>query len=229
MKRAADRDGSDPYTPGHGTDAFAVRHYDLALTYRPLTNRLDAHAEIHAVARRELAVVVLDLAGLDAAKVTLDGGRVKRYRQAEGKLRITPARPLAAGTGFILGVTYSGHPKPIRSRWGAVGWEELTDGVLVAGQPIGAPSWFPCNDHPRDKATYRIAITTDAPFTALANGQLVGRANKASKTTWSYEQREPMASYLATVQIGRYEIRKLPSGDVLAREFQRFLRQRGDR
>ena len=39
----------------------------------------------------------------------------------------------------------------------------------------------------------------------VANGTLAERRVRASRTTWVYEQPEPMATYLATVQIGRYE------------------------
>ena len=64
-----------------------------------------------------------------------------------------------------------GAPGPRRSRWGAIGWEELEDGVLVAAQPIGAPTWFPCNDRPDDRARYRIAVTTEADYTVAATGR----------------------------------------------------------
>ena len=78
--------------------------------------------------------------------------------------------------------------------------------MLVASQPSGAATWFPCNDQPGTKATYRIAITTDSPYQVVANGRLVSRSDAAaSRTTWVYEQAEPMATYLATVQIGRYD------------------------
>ncbi|MEV0459745.1 hypothetical protein [Catellatospora methionotrophica] len=40
---------------------------------------------------------------------------------------------------------------------------------LVACQPVGAPSWFPCNDHLADEAAYRITITT-VPYAVLATG-----------------------------------------------------------
>ena len=96
--------------------------------------------------------------------------------------------------------------------WGEVGWEELTDGVLVAGQPNGAPSWFPCNDHPRNKASYRIAVTTDAATGPCATACCVAQASRSSRQTWVYEQAEPMATYLATVQIGRYGLVSLPTG-----------------
>ena len=108
---------------------------------------------------------------------------------------------------------YAGTPKPlIDKHHGDAGWEELDDGVIVAGQPHGAPTWFPCNDRPDDKASYSIAVTTAADYTVVANGELVETKRGSSTVTWRYEQPEPMATYLATVQIGRYdELRPTPA------------------
>ena len=36
-----------------------------------------------------------------------------------------------------MDIRYSGLPSPDYGQWGEVGWEELDDGVLVAGQPTG--------------------------------------------------------------------------------------------
>ncbi len=101
-------------------------------------------------------------------------------------------------------IEYGGAPKPRRTRWGTIGWEELDDGVLVASQPSGAPTWFPCNDHPFDKASYRIRVETDAAYTVVAIGELEDQRVISGQGEWVYEQREPTASYLVTLQIGRY-------------------------
>ena len=130
-------------------------------------------------------------------------GAGSRSHTRAAKLRVTPARPVAGR--FTVEVRYVGQPRTGPQPWGDVGWDELTDGVLVASQPIGAPSWFPCNDHPSDKATYRIAVTTAAPYRVVANGVLTARRRSAGTRTWVYEQPEPTASYLVSVQIGRYD------------------------
>ena len=135
----------------------------------------------------------------------MNGGRVRRFSQRNGKLRIELAAALPAGRVLSIDIRYSGNPRPIRGPWGEIGFEELTEGVIVAGQPNGAPSWFPCNDHPSEKASYRIEVTTDSPYTVVCNGDLFSRTVRASQTTWTFTQDEPMATYLATLQIGRYE------------------------
>jgi aminopeptidase len=204
----------DTYVPGSGDDGYRVKHYDLELTYRPASNRLSGTATLEIRALRPLTQLSLDFAGLTVEKVSIDDQRARKYAHRRQKLVVTLERPVAAGAKLSVAVKYSGQPRPMHTRWGDIGWEELREGALVAGQPTGARTWFPCNDHPRDKATYRFVITTDSPFAVLANGTLLSRRTRASTTTWTYEQRAPMAAYLATVQIGSYEIRDLPSGKV---------------
>lgn len=194
-----------PYFPGHGDHRYGVAHYDLRLVYRVAANRLDGTARLTVSAAEPLGELSLDFGRLRVSGVTVDGVAA-RYQHDRGKLRVTPPRPLPAGEQAVVEVRYSGKPMPVPSPWGGLGWEELSDGALVAGQPIGAPSWFPCNDRPGDKASYRISVTTASAYQVIANGALVARRRGPGTTTWIYDQAEPMASYLASVQIGRYQI-----------------------
>jgi aminopeptidase N len=200
---------TDPYLPGHGNPGYRVARYELDLDYRIPTNRLAGTATIRAQADAPLRKLALDLsAKLRVARVRLEvDGTAKRgtkHAQTARKLTITPAAPIPAGAEFMLVVEYAGAPAPLRSRWGTVGWEELTDGVIVASQPSGAPSWFPCNDRVDDKAAYDIRVSTDAAYTVVANGTLAEHRVASGKGHWRFEQPEPTATYLATVQIGRY-------------------------
>jgi aminopeptidase N len=191
----------DEYLSAHGEDGYRVAHYDLALAYRPAASRLTARATITALAERTLPEIRLDFARLRAEKVRVDGAPA-RHAHRDGKLLVRPARPVEAGRSFTVAVDYAGTPQPVRSHWGDIGWEELTDGALVASQPTGAPSWYPCNDRPADKATYRIAVTAPARYTVVANGALVSRRVAAGNATWVYHQPVPMSTYLVTVHIG---------------------------
>ncbi|MGW5692630.1 hypothetical protein ACWEWX_17115, partial [Streptomyces asiaticus] len=175
----------DSYLPEHGNGGYRVTHYDLELTYRPNTGRLSGRARISAVAEQggepgavgePLSGFSLDLGAFRVDGVLVDGARPARYTHRADKLRIRPARPLPAGAPFTVEVRYVGVPRPVKTRhWGDLGWEQLEDGALVASQPIGAPSWFPCNDHPADKASYRIEVTAPSPYTVVAAGTLDSR------------------------------------------------------
>ncbi|MEF2978196.1 M1 family metallopeptidase [Subtercola sp. YIM 133946] len=195
----------DPYLPTSGNGGYTVIHYDLDCDYRVASNRLTATATITARATQRLSKFSMDFAGLVASKVTVNAARTTHLQQTARKLVITPATAINNGTEFTIVVKYSGQPKPVRSQWGEVGWEELSDGVIVAGQPSGAPSWFPCNDHPSNKATYAFRFSAETPYRVLCNGELVRKTQRASRTQWEFHSHEPMATYLATVQIGLYE------------------------
>lgn len=193
-----------PYEP-HGCAAIHVEHYDLDLTYRVSTNRLAGVAVLRVRCLEELRDLALDLAGLTVKKVAVEGARLAKFVHRQQRLRLKLDATVPAGAVLTVTVRYEGNPQPVRSSWGTVGWEELEDGALVASQPIGASSWFPCNDRPSDKATYRTSVTTESAYRVLAHGVLVEHYVRAGTTRWVYEERHPTSSYLATVQIGRYE------------------------
>ncbi|CAN5277148.1 M1 family metallopeptidase [soil metagenome] len=196
----------DSYLSTHGNGGYRVDRYELDLTYRMSTNRLAGVATIHATATQALSRFSLDLSRLRVSKLRLEGHRGTKFVQTAGKVTVTPAAAIGAGTAFTIVVAYAGAPSTIASRWGAVGWEELDDGVIVAAQPSGAPTWFPCNDAVGDKATYDIHFATDQAYSVVCNGVLVEHSIIAGQGIWHYEQVEPTATYLATVQIGRYQL-----------------------
>jgi len=196
--------GADPYVPGHGDTSYSVEHYDLALTYKPAGNHITGRAVVELVVKERADRLRLDLHALRVTKVTVAGAPLAHWDHQRGRLLLELATVIAAGTRITVTVGYQGNPKPVPGPDGGAGWEELEDGVIVASQPYGAPSWFPCNDRPSDKATYRIAVTTASGYAVVANGRLMEKRTASSRTTWVYDVPEPMATYLATVQIGRY-------------------------
>ena len=202
------------YLPRSGTEDYAVLSYDLDLAYRVATNRLDATAVIRCRARVELTAIVFDLVHLRAKRVRVDGDKRAKFGQSATHLRVKPHRPIPAGAEFIVDVAYDGSPAPRRTRWGSLGWEELSDGVIVASQPSGAPTWFPCNDRPADKAAYRIRVTTEQPYTVLATGELAEHSVSGGRGAWTFHRAEPTSSYLAAVQIGRYVVEPRRSAGV---------------
>ncbi|MFF7683832.1 M1 family metallopeptidase [Microbacterium sp. NPDC007973] len=205
--------GADPYAPQSGDRSYDVESYDLSLTYRVRTNRLDGVATIVGIARESLSSFALDLVGLRTGRVRMDGAPV-RFAAGPRVLRVTPGRTIAPGERFAVEVTYGGAPAPRRSRWGTVGWEELTDGALVAGQPIGAPTWFPCNDRPDARARMRMEITVDDGYAVAATGVAGAIIRRGGRVTTTFTSDVPTATYLAAVHVGRYRTRPLAgSGD----------------
>lgn len=205
----------DPYLPTAGNFGYRVSRYELELEYKVAINRLAGTATVTTVTLAELQTFSLDLSSaLSVAKVTVNGKRPKHFRTDRDKLHITLADRLPAGAAMTVAVRYSGTPRPKRTPWGEVGFEELTEGALVAGQPNGASSWFPCDDHPSAKASFRVQIATESAYLTLANGKLLSRRARAGMTTWTYEQSEPTSTYLITLQVGPYTRRRMAKNGV---------------
>lgn len=192
----------DPYLHGHGDTRYRVSHYELDLTYKVATNRLDERAQLHVEIVEATPRIDVDLRGLHVGKVLLDG-RPTRYRRKAHCVTVEVGRR-EPGERFVLELRVSGKPGPVPGVHGEAGWEELSDGSMVGSQPQGAPSWFPCNDDAANKATYRITVTTDAEYHVIANGTRTECTRVGGNNRWTYEMRRPMSPYLATVQVGDY-------------------------
>ncbi len=208
--RKSDPPVIDPYLPGNGNFGYRVSRYELDLEYKVNINRLAGSATITAATLASIRTFTLDLSdALAVSKVSVNGRRPSSFHTSNGKLHVTLSSALPPGAAMSIVVRYAGNPRPIRSLWGDVGFEELTAGALVAGQPNGAASWFPCDDHPSSKASYRIAVSTENPYYAVANGKLASKRTRAAMTTWTFEQAEPTSTYLITLQIGEYQTHRL--------------------
>jgi aminopeptidase N len=204
----------DPLFPLAGNGGYDVRHYALQLGYDPATTILDGTALIVASAKQDLGRFDLDLRGFTVSDVRVDG-RPAAFTRDGQELQITPVRALRAGSAFAITVRYSGTPEVIVDPDGSIeGWVPTADGAFVVGEPQGAPGWFPANDNPQDKATYDVAVTVPAGLTAVSNGVLLGQLTRKGRTTFLWHESSPMATYLATATLGRFDVARSRIGGV---------------
>jgi aminopeptidase N len=166
-------------------------------------------ATVSARATQNLSRFNLDFVGLTVRSIKVDG-RAASWSRTEHELTIAPAHGLRKGHRFTVVVRYDGVPVTQQLVLGPgftieAGFIHTDDGAIVAGQPEVAASWFPVNDHPIDKASYTFVVTAPADLQVVANGRLLARKRHGAKRTWVWNAPEPMASYLATVDIGKFE------------------------
>ncbi|MGI5398136.1 M1 family metallopeptidase [Streptomyces sp. CA-135486] len=199
----------DPLFHKLGNGGYDVQHYTLTLDYDPATSRLEGTAEITARATQDLSAFNLDLHGLTVESATVDGKKAAANRAGD-ELTVRPHRDLDKGRTFRTVVRYAGTPTVIVDKdkdTSEEGWLTTADGALAVGEPAGSMAWFPGNNHPSDKATYDITVTVPKTLQAISNGELQSERTTGDRTTFAWKSKKPMASYLATLAIGKYDVK----------------------
>jgi aminopeptidase N len=219
----------DLYFPEDGNGGYDVGHYTLRIRYDPSTDRLDGRADLALTATHALSQFNLDFGALDITALRVDGTAAQWRREGDHELVVTPPTPVAAGRGFRVEVEYGGVPA-------GESFRHTANGAVVLGEPDSATTWYPANDHPRDKATYDFAVTVPDGLTAITNGVPDGSQVAEGWRTWRWSAKSPMASYLSMLMIGRFRIfesthegrpvfsavdERLPAGGVADRAIQR--------
>ncbi|MDT3400368.1 M1 family metallopeptidase [Streptomyces sp. B1866] len=194
----------DSYYPTYGNGGYDVSHYDLRLTYQPRTDLLEGTATILATATQDLSRFDLDFA-LDTSEVRVNGKKAAFTQAGPHKLEITPAAPLPAGRPATVVVRYRGTPSKVVVD-GFTAWHRTPDGAVAANEPEAAWWWFPSNDHPLDKASYDVSVAVPDGTQAISNGTLQAASSRLGWTRYSWRERKPQASYLATLAMGRFDV-----------------------
>jgi hypothetical protein len=220
----------DPMFPNVGNGGYDALHYDVDLAWGStgVVNNFMTGAFTEArstmTARTTgapLASFGLDFEGLTIDAITVDGEpatweRVVDPATIKYKLVVTPATPVDGE--FTTVVTYHGVPvRHIDADGSSEGWVPTRDGATFLGQPVGSMTVYPHNNTPADKATYTFSVeapsqvtsvTGTGPVAVAGNGELLSRtpSDDGSTTTWVWDQQEQMASELAMLSIGKYDV-----------------------
>ncbi len=196
----------DPYFPLDGNGGIDVQSYRIADKWDFDSAVLSGRTTIRLVTTQDLNAFNLDFL-LKVDGVTVDG-RKARFKRSKGH-ELTVKLPEAAAAGSPLKVVVKYADQPGRYKYaGERNWLSNDTEVVTMNEPHMAPWWFPANDHPLDKATYRFDITVAKGLQAVANGLPKGKRTRGSWTTYRWVAKDPMTSYLAFFAAGRYDVEK---------------------
>ena len=211
----------DPYFPHDGNTGYEVDNYALDLSYQPGADQLSGTATISATTTQDLSSFSFDF-GLDASAVKVDDATAD-FKTEDDKLIITPKAAVPAHRSMKIAVTYSGVPSKVRM-YGEQDWYATPDGAASVAEPHYAAFWYPCNDHPSDKATWTASVSVPSGTTAITNGALVGSATDGDRVTWKWNSAEPLATYNSFMAIGKFDVKNTTAAD--GRPFIRAYSQR---
>jgi hypothetical protein len=119
---------------------------------------------------------------------------------------VVPARAFALGESFATKIYYQGVPGSSGFGSFAFASHAGTPWVWTLSEPYGAKDWWPCKDHPSDKAdSVDIRVRCNSALKAASNGRLMSVTDHGDGThTYAWEERYPVSSYLVFVSITNY-------------------------
>lgn len=143
------------------------------------------------------------LSNLEIKKVFTDNLELN-YRREEKKIFIDVSA--IDNDTLKVKIKYNGKPKS----FGFEGFvfAEMNNQRIVQtiSQPNFAPSWFPCDDDPEDKALLEIEITNDAEFISVSNGKLINKSENNGRVTFHYKTFYPVSTNLIGFYSSEYSV-----------------------
>ncbi|MFN8414128.1 MAG: M1 family metallopeptidase [Anaerolineales bacterium] len=203
----------DSLYPNFGNGGYDVEKYTLDINVLNVTTSdLSATTTIEAKATQDLSSFNLDFVGFEITDLTVNDVDAEFNRDGQ-ELTVTPATPLTNQEAFTVKVSYKGEPENMQSVAlpFQTGWVTYDGGIFVLSEHDGSASFYPVNDHPLDKAKYTFIVTVPKPYEVAANGTLVEDKDNGNTSTFRFELRDPMASYLATINVHDFDTETMQS------------------
>lgn len=200
---------------------YDVRHYRIALRLEDETRSYRGETEVTLASLQDgLRTVRLDAETFTVTAVRDATGKGLPFVQKEGRLDIDLSRTAAQGEAIALTVAYEARNvriDPVKYGMAAdyplgLGFRDETPDnprlVETLSFPTGARHWFPCFDHPGDKATSEVLATVRRDWRVLSNGRLVETRDDPAATTrtFHWRQDQPHSTYLFVLVAGPYEV-----------------------
>lgn len=184
-----------------------ITYYHLAITINFPTNTISGVVRIEGkVAGSPMSVLTLDLDDhMLVSAVALAGGGALAFAHPGDALNITlPAAVPVDGT-VAVDVTYSGNPNQTGFGSFVFGTRSGDRFAWSLSEPYGARDWWPCKDHPSDKAdSVRVTVTAPSQYRTGSQGVLVGETIVGPDKICDWKSYYPISNYLVSVSVGEY-------------------------
>lgn len=186
-----------------------VTSYTIDLEILPSEEELEgACTVVFTPASAPMQELLLELRSLEVSYVQGPSGPLDFTHQGD-TLLVTLASTLQPGDTSQVVVGYSGQPwNEGPGKFGGFWFHPYVSYQMGVGVYTDPPSmgkcFYPCHDHPFDKALHEFHITVPDTLEAIANGSFDGVAFGGGTATWSWSMSQPMSTYLAAVSASDY-------------------------
>ena len=176
---------------------FDILHYKLNLDLyncfiSPFPQSFNGFAEIKIKAEKELNNIVLDASSY-SIEIDSTSENIQSFNHSGDKVNFIFRSSINPDDSISFTIYYK--HKDVRD--GAF----FSDNgmVFTNNAPEGARKWFPCYDHPSDKATFELIAKTPANVLLGSNGSLIDSTMIADTIYYHWKSRDPVATYLVVI------------------------------
>jgi len=192
--------------------------WDFDAIYYGLDLKIDVSTEIiygAVTMQAKSKVTSLNAVALDLYdNMTVDsikmGTTNLSYTHSADLINITLNRTYALDENFLLTVYYHGHPVEGGFQAFDFSYHGSPSMPIISSlsEPYFARTWWPCKDHPSDKAdSADINVTIPSNLIVASNGVLRTVIDNGNGTkTYKWHESYPITTYLISVAISNYQI-----------------------
>lgn len=185
---------------------YDVSFYNLNFSFDLNKNILYGITEIEfSITQDQVDTIYLDL--VDNMEIESIVGTIDYYHHQNDLIKIGLDRKYQTGEKAKLRISYNGQPQS--NGFGAFEFtNNSTGGRLIwsLSEHLYSRVWWPCKDHPTDKAdSVDITITVPIGLVAVSNGLLVKTTTGNGNVTFYWQERYPIAPYLVSLAISTYK------------------------
>lgn len=180
-----------------------VERYSLELALDPARRALEGSERLRFVARAErVSAIELDLAGLEVRAVRDEQGQPLAFRRTGERLEIALGAPLARGAAREIAIDYGGVPR--RGLYFAAERDGQPTQAYTQGECQDARAWFPCVDHPSERASSEIVLRMPKGWSAVCAGERIERRELEDGVLERWRANFPHPAYLETLCAGEF-------------------------
>ena len=185
---------------------FDVKYYDINISINPSAGSIIGEVGMTATALQSLNSIELNLDHTLTVDSVHSGGLTADFQHASDLLTITVPQH-SANQSVDVRVFY--HGRPLFYGFGSFSFNVHNGLPMISSlsEPFYARTWWPCKDHPSDKAdSADIRATVDSRVSVVSNGTQISRTDNGDGTsTTHWHESYPIATYLISLAIADYE------------------------
>ena len=190
-----------------------VEHYRLAIEVNDDNDSIKAKMAVHLKFKKSTSSFYLDLYNRDSISgkgMVVDSVYQNKipveFSHANNKLEIIPQHNFP-NLPYTYTVTYKGIPKD-----GLIISKNLHGDRTFFGDnwPNRAHHWFPCVDHPSDKASIEYIIKAPNHYQTIANGSLIEETNLDSiSNLYHWKTEVPIPTKVMVIGVAKFAVQNI--------------------